>query len=110
MTGRARRGLAAAMLAPHIHDMNAIKAVLTVLALVAGLLWAASSDVVPVPNVLQDWSIAVVGVLGLAVASAFRALAAIGTPLLVLMRVFAVPLALGLVGWFALRELRRSRG
>lgn len=89
--------------------MNKQKAVLTVLALLAGLVWAASHTDLPLPHVVRDAAVGVVGVIGLAFGTVFRTLAAVAGPMAGLLRVLAVPLALGLIGWLMLRELRRDR-
>ena len=89
--------------------MNTKKAVLTVLALTAGLVWAAGYTDLPMPHVVRDAVIGVVGVVGLTFGAVFRTLATVAMPLAAMLRVLAVPLALGLIGWLMLRELRRDR-
>ena len=89
--------------------MNTRKAVLTALALTVGLVWAASYTDLPMPHVVRDAVIGIVGVVGLACGAVFRTLIAVAGPLAGVLRVFAVPLALGLIGWLMLRELRRDR-
>ena len=54
---------------------------------------------------LQDLAIGVVGTVGLAFGAVFRALAAVALPLAGVLRVLAVPLSLGLIGWLLAREL-----
>ena len=90
--------------------MNKTKAVLTVVALLAGLIWAGTIETLPLPNVVQDVSIGIVGVLGLTVGVVARGLAAAMMPLAMVLRLLALPLTFGLIGWLALRELRRARG
>ena len=89
--------------------MNTKKAALTVLALIVGLVWAAGYTDLPMPNVVRDAAIGIVGVVGLAFGAVFRTLAAVAMPLAAMLRVLAVPLALVLIGWLLLRELRRDR-
>ena len=90
--------------------MNKTKAVLTVAALLVGLIWAGTIETLPLPNVVQDVSIGIVGVLGLTVGVVARGLAAAMMPLAMVLRLLALPLTFGLIGWLALRELRRARG
>lgn len=90
--------------------MNVTKAVLTVLALAAGLLVAGGTEVIALPGPLHEVAVGVTGVVGLALAGLARGLLAVLVPLAGVLRLLAVPLVLGLIGWLLVRELRRSRG
>ena len=90
--------------------MNGTKAAFTVLALAVGLVWAGGTEMLPLPGALQDLAIGIIGTVGLALGSVFRAFAAVALPLAGILRVLAVPLSLGLIGWLIARELTRARG
>ena len=89
--------------------MNKTKAILTVLALLAALVWVGAETSLPLPGVIEDVFVGIVGVVGLALGSVFRAFGTVGAPLAALLRVLAVPLALGLIAYLMLRELRQFR-
>ena len=89
--------------------MNKTKAALTILALLAGLVWVGSQTELPLPGAIRDAAIGIVGVVGLGLGAVLRALVAVAGLVSGILRVFAVPLVLGLIGWLTLRELRRPR-
>lgn len=89
--------------------MDKTKAVFTCVAFSAGLIWAGTNPAIPLPNVLQDISIGIVGVLGLTIGAVVKGLGAAMMPLAMVLRVIAFPLMLGVIGWLGVKELRRVR-
>lgn len=89
--------------------MDKTKAALTVLAVLAGLVWAGSRTDLPMPGAVRDVAIGIAGATGLAIGPVARAIGAVAGPLAVVLRVFGLPIILGLICWQLLRG-RRARG
>ena len=69
-------------------------------------LWSASQGIVPLPDPAENFAIAVVGMVALVIGTVVRAILFALMPLLMVARMLALPAAIAVIVWLALRRRR----